>query len=88
MSLLRISCSGLKIMNNFFAFWQGKKDNKYTKQDYVAFLHIVNSEFNIYEVFVKLEALGNLLSYMKQFPNYNLHEDLVESYNLKENVSL
>ena len=31
-----------------FAFWQGKEDSKY-------FLHIVNSEFNIDEVFVKLE---------------------------------
>ena len=70
--------------------WHGKEDSKYTKQDYIDLLHIVYSEFNIDEVFVKLEegfeAFGNLLSYMKQFPNYNLHKDLEESYNSEENV--
>lgn len=73
-----------------FAYWQGKGDSKCTKQDYMDFLHIVNSEFNIDEVFVKLkegfEAFGKLLSCMKQFPNYNLLEDLEESYTLEENI--
>ena len=63
-----------------FAFWQGKGDSKCTNQNYMDFLHIVNSEFNIDEVFVKLEegfeASGKLLSCMKQFPNYNLSKDL------------
>ena len=73
-----------------FAFWQGEKGSKYTKEDYMDFLHSINNEFNREEVFVKLEegleAFGKLLSCMKQFPNYNFIKDLDEAYTLEENV--
>ena len=54
------------------------------------FLRIINHDFNMDEVFAKLEegleAFGKLQSYMKQFPNYNLINDLDESYTLEENA--
>ena len=72
-----------------FAFWQGEKGSKYTKEDYMDFLRIINHEFNMDEVFTKLEegleAFGKLLSCMNQFPNYDLINDLDESYTLEEN---
>ena len=71
-----------------FAFWQGKGDSKCTKKDFMDFLHIVNSEFNIDEVFVKLEegfeAFGKCVESVDKFLAFVKKNDL----EVKESVQL
>ena len=71
-----------------FKFWQGGK--QITKDDYMDFLHTINKEYDMDDVFNKLEqgleAFEKLASCMNIFPNYDLNKDLEESYIEKENA--
>ena len=53
------------------------------------FLHTINNEYDMYDVFNKLEegleVFEKLVSCMNLFPNYDLKRDLEESYLEKEN---
>ena len=54
------------------------------------FLHTINKEYNMDDVFSKLEegleAFEKLESCMNLFPNYDLEKDLEEPYVDKENA--
>ena len=73
-----------------FVFWQGENGKQNTKDDYMDFLHTINKEYNMDDVFNKLEegleAFEKLESCMNLFPNYDLKKDLDESYVDKENA--
>ena len=57
------------------------------KVDYMDFLHTINKELNMDDILSKLEeGLDAFESCMSLFPNYDLKEDLEESYVKKENA--
>ena len=73
-----------------FVFWKGENGKQYTKDDYMDLLHTINKEYNMDDVFSKLEegleAFEKLESCMNLFPNYDLEKDLEEPYVDKENA--
>ena len=66
-----------------YKFWLGI-GSKQTKEDYRQFLLSLNMEYDMDEVFnridVGLEAFEKLVACMREFPKYKLNKDLDQSY--------
>ena len=66
-----------------YMFWLDK-GSTYTKDDYRQFVLSMNTEFNMEDVFDRidlgLEAFEKLVDFMKNFPKYNLNKDVELMY--------
>ena len=71
-----------------YQYWRGQSDM--SKEDYREFLIRTNKEYNMEEAFDKLEAAVNALEvivgFQKNFPKYNLYDDLDWIYKVKDDL--